>query len=134
MSDLSNRAVDQISQILGAQGAQLTSLTGAIGELKAEILQNRIRATEHREREIQFWTQIEAELRNVKHDYRNIQTASEGFSLRITRLDERMSKIETKLSVWRGQSAALMGVAAFTGILAGAFAGPVVHLIERALG
>lgn len=135
VSDLANHAtVDQISQILGAQGAQLISLTGAIGELKAEILQNRIKASDHREREIQFWSQIEAELRNVKHDYRGMQTASEGVSYRIGKLDERIRLIEGRLNVWRGQIAVIIGLTGLAGVVLGSFATPVIHLIEKALG
>lgn len=120
--------LDQVSQMLGAQGAQLTSLTGAIGELRAEILQNRVHAQEHREREIREWEKVGAELRNVKHESRATQQD-------VIVLESRLQKVEQQIDVWSGKLSIIGGLAGFAGVVVGGLIEPLIrHAIDRVIG
>ena len=118
---MADASLDQIWQLLGALSAQVTALGGSMGELKAEVLSNRVKATEHREREIRAWEQVEAELRNVKHEHRN-------FEQKVIALDSRLWKVERVILAWQAKMALITGGAAALGGLVGIVAD---HLVGR---
>lgn len=146
--------IDPVSQIIGSLSAQVTGLLGAVGELKADILQNRIQAQAHREREIKMWEQVEAELRNVKHDQRGVEQKMVSLTdryerrlvdvegvlaakiaatdLKVQTTAKELSAIDETIKKWQARLALLAGAGTGVGTLIGILVEVVFHhYVER---
>src|SRR6266851_1460541 len=114
--------LDPISQLLGALTAQQATMTAQLSELRADVLQNRLKAEEHREREIHAWESVEAELRNVKHEDR-------AFQQKMIAFEARMEKIEGQLTAWQAR----LGMVTAAAAPVGGIVGIVIEIVVRAV-
>lgn len=104
--------IDPLSQMIGTLSAQMSSLTAVVAEVRADVLQNRLKAEAHREREIKAWDQVEAEMRTVKHEHR-------GFEQKIVILENKISKMDRQLTAWQTRFAIFTSCAAALGGVVG---------------
>lgn len=107
--------LDPLSQTIGAISAQVSDLSARVGELKGEILQNRLASQTHREQEIKAWQQVEAELRNIKHEERGLEQKTQIIESKMERVGARLSDVEITIARWQAKLAIVSALAAAGG-------------------
>ncbi len=112
--------LDPLSQLLGGLTNQVSNIARDVGILRDEVITNRSQGTAWREEMTHKLDLVQAEYRNVKHDYRAFETAKVA-------MDSRMKELEAMLTKWRVKATAILTAASLIGAVAGAVTEPFVH-------
>ncbi len=149
-------SIDPLSQLLGAQTAQVAGLTNTISELRADVLQNRIESQRRHDEINRSLEDVRMEYRTVKHDYRNQEQASEAVKRQLEAINDRISSavnhsetrfrdvearidakhretddrldfVELTLAGWKGRFAVVVSLVIFFGGIASTLAQPLVE-------
>ncbi len=149
-------SIDPLSQLLGAQTAQIVSLNTTIAELRSDVLQNRLESQRRHDEVSRSLEDVRMEYRTVKHEYRNSEQASEAIKRQLesindriaaaanhsearfrdieTRIDtkhaetdDRLDFVELTLAGWKGRFAVVVALVIFVGGLASTLAQPLVE-------
>jgi chromosome segregation ATPase len=88
-----------------SEDGSLHQISVAIGELRGEVRGIKELMTEHKDLTIEHqkiadeaWDRLDAELRNVKHDYRNVDSKVEGISRHQALGAQQIASIENEIS------------------------------------
>ena len=122
--------LDPLSQLIGAQTAQIAELGRSLGDIRTEIVNNRnTNLTFQRELDRKF-DLLEAELRNVKHDSRSAEFAHQTLKESIDKASTRIANLELLATEWRARitlvAALITGIASVMGLF-------LPPLIDRAI-
>lgn len=127
------RSLDPLSQLIGAQTAQIAGVSSSVSELRADILQNRLNADVRHTELSKIVEDLRIESRTIKHESRNQDMAREGIitqirdlankvqahddhdDTRFAALCERLDALETTIEAWRNKLAAIVGLILLVG-------------------
>ncbi len=155
-------SIDPLSQLLGAQTAQVAALAQTVTELRADVLQNRIESQRRHDEISRSLEDVRMEYRTVKHDYRNQEMAAEAVKRQLESINDRITsstnhnevrfrdveaRIDTKhndtssrldlveitLAGWKGRFAVVVSLVIFFGGLLSTLVQPLVTHIWRVL-
>jgi len=127
--------LDPLSQLIGAQTAQIAGLAGQLTDLRSEVITNRLASQTWREDVLSKIDLVQAEYRNVKHDYRAVETGHEAISGRLQKMESRLGEIEGIILIWKTRAAVIMAIAIAVGSLLSMIVKPVFEaIITRIIG
>lgn len=127
------RSLDPLSQLIGAQTAQIAGVSSSVSELRADILQNRLNADVRHTELSKIVEDLRIESRTIKHESRNQEMVRDGIIAQIGQLratvqahddhDEerfdglcaRLATLEKIIGDWRSKVALVVGLLLFVG-------------------
>lgn len=122
--------LDPLSQLIGAQTAQLSEFGKQLADIRTEIVTNRNNHLTFQQTLSRQFDQLEAELRNVKHDSRGAEQAHQILKAAIDKVANRVEELERLAIAWRARLMIIAAIVTATASVIGLFVPP---LIEHAI-
>ena len=127
--------LDPLSQLIGAQTAQIAGIASQLTDLRSEVITNRLNAQTWREDVLTKIDLAQAEYRTVKHDYRAVETGHAAINGRLQKMEKRLGEIEGIILIWKTRAAVIMTIAIAIGSMLSMIVKPIFEaVVTRIIG
>ena len=127
--------LDPLSQLIGAQTAQIAGIASQLTDLRSEVITNRLNAQTWREDVLTKIDLAQAEYRTVKHDYRAVETGHAAINGRLQKMEKRLGEIEGIILIWKTRAAVIMTIAIVIGSILSMIVKPIFEAaVTRIIG